>query len=153
MADPEGPLGALVGHWTGRSTLYLDPQGEGDTHPSRAEIVPAANGKALRVDYEWEVEAQVERGSLLIERDLTQPGFRAAWVDSWHQDRTMMILTGDTPEAVDFRGTYQAEGYPAWGWRIRLEADGQRLRLLMFNIAPEGEEARAVVGEYEREDH
>jgi hypothetical protein len=151
VSDGEALFDALVGQWRGQSTLYLDPEGEGDTQPSSVEVRPAANGKALLVEYEWQVDDAKERGSLLIERDPKQPGFRAAWVDSWHQNRTMMILAGETPDAVDMYGRYQAEGWPEWGWRIRLEAAGDELRLLMWNITPEGQEGRAVVGEYQRE--
>ncbi len=149
MTDPKDLFGGLVGRWEGRSTLYLDPEGEGDTQPSSVEVEPAANGKALLVNYVWQVDDAQEMGSLLIERDPKQPGCRAAWVDSWHQNQTMMVLAGDNPDAVDMHGKYQAEGWPEWGWRIRLEADTDRLRLLMWNIEPQGKEARAVVGEYE----
>jgi hypothetical protein len=151
MVEVERLLQGLVGSWAGHSTLWLDPEGEGDTQPSSAEIALAANGKALRVDYEWQVDDATERGSMLVERDPKRPGFRAAWVDSWHQDRVMMVLAGDVADAVDFRGTYQAEGWPEWGWRIRLEADADEMRLLMWNISPEGQEARAVEGIYRRE--
>ena len=150
MTDQEAPFDRLVGTWTGQSTLWLDPEGEGDTQPSNVRVSTVARGKALWVDYDWTVDDTSEEGSLLIERDPKQPGYRAAWVDSWHQDRAMMVLTGDDAEAVDVRGTYQVPGYPEWGWRIRLETDGERLRLLMWNISPEGNEARAVEGGYER---
>jgi hypothetical protein len=150
MTDLKDALSPLIGAWEGQSTLYLDPDQEGDTQPSSVEVVPAANGKALLVTYVWHVDDAPERGALLIERDPKQPGCRAAWVDSWHQDRVMMILEGQTADAVDMYGKYQAEGWPEWGWRIRLEADGDQFRLLMWNITPEGQENRAVVGEYAR---
>lgn len=85
MTDHDELFGRLVGKWRGQSTLFLDPESEGDTQPSWAE------------------------------------------------------------------GTYMVPGYPDWGWRIRLAADGDEMRLLMWNISPQGEDARAVVGTYRRE--
>jgi hypothetical protein len=150
MTELKDLFGPLVGRWEGQSTLYLDPDQDGDTQPSTVEVTPAANGKALLVNYVWHVDDAPERGTMLVERDPKQPGCRAAWVDSWHQNQVMMVLTGSIPDAVDMYGKYQAEGWPEWGWRIRLEANEGRFRLLMWNITPEGQEGRAVVGEYTR---
>ena len=150
MAETDGLFQALVGEWVGKSTLILNPDDPGDTQPSRAEVELAANGHALLVNYAWHVDGAEERGTILVERDLKQPGYRQAWIDSWHSQRAMMILTGSTAEAIDAYGKYQAEGWPEWGWRIRLEGGDDRFRLLMWNITPEGEEIPAVIGEYQR---
>lgn len=151
MTDHEELFGRFVGRWRGSSSLFLDPEGEGDTQPSWVEVVEVARGNFLRVDYYWTVDEVVEEGVLLIGFDPKRPRYEAAWIDSWHMSRAMMFGIGEPGETFDVRGTYAVSGYPDWGWRVRLEAEDDRLRLLMWNISPEGEEARAVVGGYERE--
>ena len=149
-SEEEFDFAPFTGSWRGASTLWLYPEGEGDTQPSQAVASTVARDRFLRFDYEWTVDEAVEEGSLLVERDPKRPGFRGAWIDSWHQNREMMLLTGESSDDIDFRGTYQATGYPVWGWRIRLERTQEGLRLLMWNISPEGDERRAVEGRYTR---
>lgn len=152
MSDHDELFGRYVGSWKGESTLFLDPESDGDTQPSALTVVEVARGNFLRVDYWWTVDEQAEEGVLLVGFDPRRPQFEGAWIDSWHMARAMMFATGEPGDAIDVRGTYMVPGYPDWGWRIRLEAEGDELRLLMWNISPEGAEARAVVGQYQRED-
>jgi hypothetical protein len=151
VTDHEELFGRFVGKWRGQSTLFLDPESAGDTQPSWLEVTSVARGNFLRVDYFWTVDEQVEEGVLLIGFDPRRPRYEAAWIDSWHMSRAMMFGTGESGDTFDISGTYMVPGYPDWGWRIRLEADGDELRLMMWNVSPEGEEARAVSGTYQRE--
>ncbi len=53
-----------------------------------------------------------------------------------------MMLEGrvDTNDVVDTRGSYAVEGSPDWGWRIVVEPGNDALRVLMYNVTPDGEE-------------
>ena len=45
--------------------------------------------------------------------------------------------------------SYPAPPGPDWGWRIVLDADAESgIRILMYNITPDGDEALAVEAQY-----
>jgi hypothetical protein len=82
------------------------------------------------------------------------------WSDTWHQNEAVMRLAGPFGNQIRVTGEYGVtEGPPneqaPWKWRIELFREGDRLRLLMTNIAPDGPpylgaEAWAVDAIYER---
>jgi hypothetical protein len=39
---------------------------------------------------------------------------------------------------LSVRGSYAAPPGPDWGWRIEITPDGRTLRIVMFNIWPDG---------------
>jgi hypothetical protein len=52
-------------------------------------------------------------------------------------------------DAVTLRGSYAAPPGPDWGWRIDLRPQGgDDLRMVMFNVTPEGQEELAVEAVY-----
>lgn len=75
------------------------------------------------------------------------------WIDSWHTGGQFMTFRGEArPEgSISALGSYSAPPGPDWGWRIVLagQSDGE-IRIRMYNISPEGDEALAVEAEYSR---
>lgn len=119
--------------WAGIAELWLDPLGD-EAVRSDCTIAVIANV----VSYTWSHEGQGLEGSIT----LTEHG--AEFVDTFHSPEPMKcrLLVG--------QGIFQVQGaYGAdadWGWRIGLShrARSDELVLQMTNIAPWGEEARAV---------
>jgi hypothetical protein len=130
-----------LGSWTGVSRLYLEGA-SGPHHASDSTLVASVTvRKFLEVRYTWSHEGKPCEGLILFSAD------GASWVDSWHQGKQILQLKG---EPLNVLGSYKVGDHPEWGWRIRLDRDGEALKLTMFNISPEGEEYLAVAGEYQR---
>ena len=130
-------LNELAGStWTGEAELWLDPLGD---EARRSACTIAIEPSAVR--YTWSYEGKPQRGAL----ELRDGG--AELSDTWHSPEPMMCeaVAGWTLLAV--QGTYGAGEGPDWGWRTALSlrpmGEGQ-LVLQMTNIAPWGEEGRAV---------
>jgi hypothetical protein len=52
---------------------------------------------------------------------------------------------------IDLRGSYEAPPSPDWGWRFVINAPSDiELKLVMYNVSPEGEEELAVEANYKR---
>jgi hypothetical protein len=116
--------------WKGNAELWLDPEGN-TVFRSQCTLRIQADA----IDYTWSHEDQNQQGRLAV----SESG--ANWVDSWHQpDRA---ACAHVPRAGLF--TVQHTYGPGWGWRTTLSErpDGD-LVLQMTNLAPWGEEGRAV---------
>lgn len=120
--------------WAGSSELWLDPLGD---NVARSECTLAVVGDAVR--YTWVYEGEPHQGSITLREN------GADFTDTWHQPERMSCRT-----VADAWGLFQVQGQYGpdsdWRWRIALtfrEPTGE-LVLQMTNVAPWGEEARAV---------
>ncbi len=125
-----------VGHpWAGPAELWIDPAGN-DTLTSDAELVAVDGG----LDYRWSFRGTPQEGELRF------TGNGATWKDSWHQPAAVELEPVRAHGAL-FAGeySYEAGTGPDWHWRIKLvQRPDDTVVLLMTNIAPWGEEVRAV---------
>lgn len=97
------------------------------------------------VKYTWDYEGEPQVGTMLIsigEDNVATMG----WTDSWHQGASVMLLTGtQTETGISVTGNYPAgENEPDWSWRVTLDDLSTELKMMMFNISPDGEEEWAV---------
>lgn len=132
-------LAELAGtEWKGHAELWLDPEGN-TAFQSQCTLHIQADA----IDYTWSHEGQNQQGRLT----LSERG--AEWVDSWHQpDRATCAFV---PGGGLF--TVQHTYGPGWGWRTTLsERPDGGLVLQMTNLAPWGEEGRAVRMVFTRSD-
>lgn len=118
--------------WEGKSELWEDPLGD---VAQTCDCTIAVDDGVLT--YTWSYKGKAHTGKL----KLTTAG--AEFSDSWHQEKpvTCEAVPG-TWSLATVRYTYMEN----WGWRINLchrEPTGE-LVMQMTNIAPWGEEARAV---------
>lgn len=121
--------------WSGSNELWVDPSGN-ETEHSDATLQVGPDGIA----YTWAYKGTAHRG------ELREIDGRLQWSDSWHQPAGVSL----TP--VSGHGALMAAEYsypagtgPDWHWRIKLaQRPDDSLVLQMTNIAPWGEEARAV---------
>lgn len=120
--------------WKGTNELWLDPLGD---QVQKSECTMSVEDQVVR--YTWSHEGKTHEGSI----SLLEGG--ADFTDTWHQPTPMKLRA--LPGAW---GLFQVQGEYGpdsdWGWRIGLflRAPTGELVLQMTNIAPWGEEVRAV---------
>jgi hypothetical protein len=121
--------------WVGRGELWLDPLGnEALTSDAAIDVSSEA------VEYRWSYEGKPQTGSLALRSG------GADFTDTFHSQTVMpCVATSGARALVDVTGSYPAGEGPEWGWRIMLALrPSGELVLQMTNIAPWGEECRAV---------
>ncbi|MCG8424885.1 MAG: hypothetical protein MJE77_43930 [Proteobacteria bacterium] len=120
--------------WAGKAELWLDPLGD---KAERSDCTIAVEADVVR--YTWSHEGKAHQGSIRLRDD------GADFTDSWHQPEPMKCdrVLGAWG-LLQVLGTYGPQS--DWGWRTRLSlrTPTGELVLQMTNIAPWGEEARAV---------
>ena len=126
--------------WQGTAELWLDPLGnETQTSPCTLQVEP----RELR--YTWEHDGQPHQGTITLDAE------GGVFTDSWHSPAPLRFTAAARPMALfDLLGSYGDGEGPRWGWRMMLSlrppfaGAPESLVLQMTNIAPWGEEARAV---------
>lgn len=121
-------------HWTGSAELWLDPLGN---DVQRCDCTLSVEAGVVR--YTWSHEGKAHAGSVTLRAD------GADFTDTWHQPEPMPCrLVADGLGLFQVEGRYGPEA--DWRWRIglSLRAPSGELVLQMTNIAPWGEEGRAV---------
>jgi hypothetical protein len=143
---------ACEGRWQGTSTLKDPHSGTDDTSPSTATVTPVLGGRFVRVDYTWSYGNKPQEGSLLIGYQRKAETATAHWIDSFHNSDKVMACTGRVADGgpLSVRGSYAAPPGPDWGWRIDLLPEGDTLRIVHYNVWPEGKEELAVDSSYTR---
>lgn len=119
--------------WAGSGELWMDPLGD---EAARSEVTAAVESDT--VQYTWSHDGKAQSGTI------TARGDGADFVDTFHSPETMRCrLLPDTQGLLQVQGQYGPAG--EWGWRIgvSIRPTGE-LVLQMTNIAPWGEEGRAV---------
>ena len=150
MSTPE-LLHTLTGTWTGTSRLYLPGEPTRES-PSNASVTLIAREKFCTIAYTWVFDGEPQEGLLMLGAESERSIVNALFVDSWHMGDKFMILEGkgDTTNAVVLHGSYAVEGGPDWGWKIVVEPGNTTLRILMYNVLPDGEEFLGVEATYTR---
>ena len=141
----------LTGQWSGQKVLFtswLDVK----EHKSICSCTwrPILNATALQLSYTWRYQQEDQQGELLLAFDADQQLFSAAWLDSWHQARSPMLLKGkQVAGVIQLTGTFSAgPDEPDWGWRISIfpvAAGKGRLEMYVQPPPGQGEESVAVI--------
>ncbi len=143
-----------LGSWTGVNRLWLDPEDEADVSAATAALSPVARESFVIFAYTWGFQGQAQEGLLLLSQDSQGRSVQAVWIDSWHMGDKFMICQGspDDEGLISLKGSYAAPPGPDWGWRIVIDTNTTHaLKMLMYNISPEGDEMLAVEAEYTRQ--
>jgi len=145
---------ACAGSWRGTNTLHDPNTNKPEDSPATATVIPVLGGRFARMDYTWSYQGKPQEGSLLFGFDVKADTVTVHWIDSWHMGDKVMECRGPRPNGgtISVRGSYSEPAGSEWGWRIEITPDGGRtLRLVMFNIWPDGErEELAVEASYTR---
>ncbi len=121
--------------WSGKSELWVDPTGN-NAEISDATLSVSDDG----IVYTW-VYKEVEQSG-----EFRWSGETLQWKDSWHQaEGVELTVVSGHGSLIAAEYSYPAGAGPDWHWRIKIaERPDGTLVLQMTNIAPWGEEARAV---------
>lgn len=129
--------------WKGKGELWLDPEGNAaTTYDCRLSIQLDA------IQYTWMYENEEKTGSFTFHDN------GVLWEDSWHQPKAAQgQLDPNAWGLFSVSHEYEVPGHPNWGWRSKLsQRPDDSLVLQMTNIAPWGEEGRAVRMVFHREE-
>jgi len=145
----------FTGRWRGKYRLIVEPGQPARESESTAVVAPIAGGRFVRIDYVWGERERPQDGSILFGRDRERGVVTALWVDSFHMSDKVMTCEGQSADAgsLDVRGFYAAPPGPDWGWRTVIETgEDDSLRMVMYNVSPDGKEDLAVEATYRRAD-
>ena len=140
-------LGQYVGSWAGTNKLYLswlpDPLRQSE---SELTVSLKANSQFASFEYTWAYEGKQQEGLILLGLDKKSDAVQTVWTDSWHSSHTMVLSDGKVAEdgSISVKGYYKVEGHPDWGWRTDIIPGGETLRIVMYNVSPDGDEELAV---------
>lgn len=141
----------LAGRWTGTSRLWLPPAQEPYISATTAVLNPIVGGKFAQLAYTWAFEGDAQEGVLLIGHEPADQAATVVWADSWHMGHKFMLCQGRIEaNRVMVHGSYAVESGPDWGWRIEIEMSAETLRILMYNVTPDGDEMLGVEAAYVR---
>ncbi|HEY6065123.1 MAG TPA: DUF1579 family protein [Thermoanaerobaculia bacterium] len=153
--DAFASLIGLTGRWRGKYRLTVAPGDPTRESNTTAIVAPVAGGRFARIDYTWGERDKPDDGSILFGRDRERGVVTALWVDSWHMSGKVLTCEGPSAGAgsLEVLGSYPAPPGPDWGWRTVVEtAEEDVLRMLMYNVPPDGDEYVAVEATYRRAD-
>jgi hypothetical protein len=141
----------LAGRWDGYKRVLLPGEAPHESE-STAFITSIVGRKFMQMAYTWAFDGTAQEGVLLVGHKQADQAITVVWIDSWHMGDAFLICDGevDAAGAVDVRGTYVVPSSPDWGWRMVITPGDKELRVLMYNITPDGMEILGVEAVYTR---
>ena len=146
LGSPHHFFAKLAGTWRGTSKLWLEPGKLADESPVVGTIQLLLEERFALYLYQSSIEGDSQHGMFTFGYNTTLEQFEASWVDSFHTSTGIMFCTGKKMEnGFSVIGSYpDPTGGPDWHWRTEVELLGDELTITAYNIAPEGEEAKAT---------
>ncbi len=146
-------LAQYAGVWKGTNNLYLswlpDP-----LRQSSSDLIVSlkANKQFVAFDYTWAHEGAGQEGMILVGCDKNSDAVQTVFTDSWHSSHTFMLSDGKVSEdgSISVKGYYKVKDHPDWGWRTDIIPAGETLRIVMYNVSPDGDEELAVETDFSR---
>jgi hypothetical protein len=141
----------LVGMWEGNNRLTLEPEKPVKDSDSKACVGLEANGKFLKINYEWSFDGKPHEGLMVLGFGKSGKA-TSVWVDSFHQSDDFMVCAGKYEgDTFSVKSHYTQPEYSDWAWRTDVNFLNQNaFEFNMFNIEPNGTEHIAVEAKFER---
>jgi hypothetical protein len=150
MSTPEN-FTKLVGMWEGTNRLIMAPEDPVRDSDSIACVGLEANGKFLKINYEWTFDGKKQEGLMVygFGKDSRATSF---WIDSFHQSGDFMNCVGKFDDRkISVKANYTQPEYADWAWRTEVEyIDENSFSFTMFNVSPDGTEDVAVESKFKR---
>jgi len=129
---------SLAGEWEGRNRVQPDPTTNINESSSHLRITPMLRDTFVRIDQTWSWKDDPQSGSMLIGHNPKTGQATMHWVDTWHNGRNVMPLSGkfDEQGRLVLHGHFAVASSPDWGWRIEIFTRDDRLNIDMFCINP-----------------
>jgi len=146
-------LARMAGEWAGTYKLWFEPDKLAGESTQRGSIRSIAGGRFLLHEYEGSFDGEPFSGVAILGHHIDDGTWESAWVDSFHTGTAIIFSASPSgDERFSALGSYgDGQGGPRWGWRTELEQpDADTLVITMFNITPNGDEAKAVEIRYAR---
>lgn len=144
----------FVGSWKGTNKLYVPWMPEKlKESESTLTVSLKANRQFVAFDYTWAYDGEPQEGIILLGCDTKSNAVQTVWTDSWHSRHTFMLSDGTAADdgSVSVKGYYKVPDHPDWGWRTDIIPANDSLKIVMYNVSPEGVEELAVETDYRRE--
>ena len=145
--SPHHFLAQLVGGWAGTTETWLDPDAVPTQSKTQGSIQLILEGRFIIYLYQSLVDGEAQHGMFTFGYDTTVDQYQASWVDSFHNNTTIMYCVGQAREhGFWVLGSYpDPAGGPDWGWRTEVElVEPDHLSISAYNIHHEGGEMLAV---------
>ena len=152
MEEP-GILSRLKGEWAGVCRTWLEDKVLSDESSIRGEFQGVLEGQWIRHCYLGSLRGQKRQGEELIVFNSVSCEFEITWIDDFHMANGILFSSGVSSVAgFSVVGSYSVGiGETPWGWRTTYHLGRDNcLKIISYNIEPDGSEVKAIEIEYER---
>lgn len=154
---PHKLLNNMAGEWAGTTKTWFEPDKLADESPMTGTIRSILGGRFVIHEYKGTMQGESFEGVSVYGYNLSEDKFQASNIDSFHNGTNIMLLNGDEGNQKELKvlGSYSYKVSPKetqhWGWRTEItQPDNDNLIITIYNITPEGLEAKGVETVYKR---
>jgi len=154
---PHRLLNDMAGEWAGTTKTWFEPDKLADESPMTGSIRSILGGRFVIHEYKGTMQGKPFEGISIYGYDLNEDKFKASNIDSFHNGTNIMLLNGEEGNQTDMKilGSYSykvsSDETQHWGWRTEItQPDKDSLVITIYNITPEGLEAKGVETVYKR---
>ncbi len=142
-------LKSLEGNYKGVTKVWFEPGVLGDESPCSGTLRSVLGNRFLMHEYSGMLQGNPVEGMAIFGSSLGEDKLQTAWIDSFHNGTAIMFSeNNETGNGYSVLGHYGQE--PRWGWRTVIQKENDKVIITMYNIAPGGNDEKAVETVYEK---